>query len=126
MIYLVLLWQRLEFLGDAVLDYLITSYLFSVYPKLKPGQLTDLRSVCVNNKAFAHVAVDRNFHKFLIHDSSALSNAIQEFEEYTKKPASDRGPLEAVRCPKVRSVGFLPNILNWMLVKSICSGPFVH
>ncbi|XXG64625.1 hypothetical protein AAC387_Pa05g2523 [Persea americana] len=35
-------YQRLEFLGDAVLDYLITSYLYSVYPDLKPGQLTDL------------------------------------------------------------------------------------
>ncbi|KAI5320704.1 hypothetical protein L3X38_040412 [Prunus dulcis] len=51
--------RGLEFLGDAVLDYLITSYLYSVYPKLKPGQLTDLRSVSVNNKAFANVAVDR-------------------------------------------------------------------
>ncbi|OWM72843.1 hypothetical protein CDL15_Pgr021149 [Punica granatum] len=94
-------YQRLEFLGDAVLDYLITSYLYSVYPKLKPGQLTDLRSACVSNKAFAHVAVDRTFHKFLVYESNALANAIQEFVEYTKKPESERGPLEGIKCPKV-------------------------
>ncbi|KAK4798282.1 hypothetical protein SAY86_030608 [Trapa natans] len=94
-------YQRLEFLGDAVLDYLMTSYLFSVYPKLNPGQLTDLRSVCVNNKAFAHVALERNFHKFLICDSDGLSNAIKEFEEYLKKSASERCHLEPIRCPKV-------------------------
>lgn len=95
-----------------MLDYLITSYLFSAYPELKPGQLTDLRSVCVNNKAFAQVAVDRNFQKFLIHDSDALSNVMKEFEEYCKKPALERGPLEAVRCPKVRSADILPDKSN--------------
>ncbi|KAK4759794.1 hypothetical protein SAY87_022925 [Trapa incisa] len=94
-------YQRLEFLGDAVLDYLVTSYLFSVYPKLKTGQLTDLKSVCVNNRALAHVALERNFHKFLIHDSDAFSNDIKEFEEYSTKPASVRSSLKAVRCPKV-------------------------
>ncbi|XLU30067.1 hypothetical protein S245_066133, partial [Arachis hypogaea] len=51
--------SRLEFSGDAVLDFLITSYLYSAYPKLKRGQLTDLRSLSVNNKSFACVAVDR-------------------------------------------------------------------
>ncbi|KAL4299459.1 hypothetical protein AHAS_Ahas17G0103000 [Arachis hypogaea] len=64
--------QRLEFPGDVVLDFLITSYLYSAYPKLKPGQLTDLRSLSVNNKAFACVAVDRSFDKFLLCDSSNL------------------------------------------------------
>jgi len=71
--------QRLEFLGDAVLDYLIASYLFSAYPKLKPGQLTDLRSLSVNNKAFACVTVDRSFDKYLLCDSNGLSEAIKKY-----------------------------------------------
>lgn len=82
-------YQRLEFLGDAVLDYLITSYLYSAYPKLKPGQLTDLRSLSVNNKAFACVAVDRCFHEFLLCDSSALTRAIKKYADYIKRPVSD-------------------------------------
>ncbi|KAJ1385905.1 Ribonuclease III domain [Sesbania bispinosa] len=93
-------YQRLEFLGDAVLDYLITSYLYSAYPKLKPGQLTDLRSLSVNNKAFACVAVDRSFDKFLLCDSSGLSEAIKKYVDYIRRPVSRRGNNEEPKCPK--------------------------
>lgn len=93
-------YQRLEFLGDAVLDYLITSYLYSAYPKLKPGELTDLRSLAVNNKAFANAAVERSFHKFLLCDSSSLSEAIKDFVDFVKRSASLKGSLEGPKCPK--------------------------
>ncbi|XP_028190186.1 dicer-like protein 4 isoform X5 [Glycine soja] len=93
-------YQRLEFLGDAVLDYLITSYLFSAYPKLKPGQLTDLRSLSVNNKAFACLAVDRSFDNFLLCDSSGLSEAIKKYVDYVRRPVSDNGIKEGPKCPK--------------------------
>ncbi|CAN0901094.1 Dicer-like protein 4 [Linum grandiflorum] len=93
-------YQRLEFLGDAVMDYLITSYLFSVYPRMKPGHLTDLRSVLVNNRAFANVAVARSFHKFLISDSSALSEAIKAFVDFIQAPSKEGGLSEGPRCPK--------------------------
>ncbi|XVE71087.1 hypothetical protein DITRI_Ditri10aG0122200 [Diplodiscus trichospermus] len=92
-------YQRLEFLGDAVLDYLITSYLFSVYPKLKPGQLTDLRSVSVNNKSFANVAVDKSLYKFLLLDSCPLNEAIEKYVDFiTASP--ERGLFEGPKCPK--------------------------
>ncbi|KAH9654546.1 Dicer-like protein 4 [Citrus sinensis] len=94
-------YQRLEFLGDAVLDYLITSYLYSVYPKLKPGQLTDLRSMLVNNQAFANVAVDQSFYKFLIFDSNVLSETINNYVDYMITPSSTREVKEGPRCPKV-------------------------
>lgn len=99
--------QRLEFLGDAVLDYLITSYVFSAYPKLKPGQLTDLRSLSVNNKAFACLAVDRSFDKFLLCDSSGLSEAIKKYVDYIRRPVSDNSIKEGPKCPKVDSMTFI-------------------
>jgi len=99
--------QRLEFLGDAVLDYLITSYLYSAYPKLKPGQLTDLRSLSVNNKAFACVAVDHSFHEFLLCDSSALTGAIKKYADYIRRPVSDRDKNGGPISPKVDTVTFL-------------------
>lgn len=83
------------------MDYLITSYLYSAYPKLKPGQLTDLRSLSVNNKAFACVAVDRGFDKFLLCDSSSLSVAINEYVAYIRRPVSNSGINEGPKCPKV-------------------------
>lgn len=85
------------------MDYLITSYLFSVYPKLKPGHLTDLRSALVNNRAFANVAIGRSFHKFLICDSSNLSEAIKNYADSVKTPASGRSLLEGPKCPKVNT-----------------------
>ncbi|KAK6942250.1 hypothetical protein RJ641_027627 [Dillenia turbinata] len=92
-------YQRLEFLGDAVLDYLITSYLYSVYPKLKPGQLTDLRSFSVNNVSFASVAVSNSFHKFIICDSDSLQEDIGKYVHFIKT-APKRDPTEGPRCPK--------------------------
>lgn len=58
-----LLFQRLEFLGDAVLDYMITRYLFEDERQYSPGVLTDLRSALVNNTIFASLAVKYDFHK---------------------------------------------------------------
>lgn len=57
--------QRLEFLGDAILDYLITRFLFEHRKQYSPGVLTDLRSALVNNTIFASLAVKYNFHKVI-------------------------------------------------------------
>lgn len=91
-------YQRLEFLGDAMLDYLITSYLFSVYPKLKPGQLTDLRSASVNNTSFADIAIHYSFHKFIICDSSALSKTMEQYVSSIQ--TTERVQTDEPTCPK--------------------------
>ncbi|CAH9090311.1 unnamed protein product [Cuscuta europaea] len=72
-------YQRLEFVGDAVLDHLITKYLFFTYTDLPPGRLTDLRAAAVNNENFARVAVTHNLHIHLRHGSSALEKQIRDF-----------------------------------------------
>lgn len=69
-------YQRLEFVGDAVLDHLITRHLFFTYTNLPPGRLTDLRAAAVNNENFARVAVKHNLHLHLRHGSSALEKQV--------------------------------------------------
>lgn len=69
-------YQRLEFVGDAVLDHLITRFLFFSYTDLPPGRLTDLRAAAVNNENFARVAVKHKFHLHLRHGSSALETQV--------------------------------------------------
>lgn len=71
--------QRLEFLGDALLDYLITRYLFEDPRCHSPGTLTDLRSALVNNTFFASLAVKYEFHKYLKYISDELFNVIDGF-----------------------------------------------
>lgn len=73
-------YQRLEFVGDAVLDHLITKHLFFTYTDLPPGRLTDLRAAAVNNENFARVAVKHNLHVHLRHGSSALEKQVCSFD----------------------------------------------
>ncbi|XP_053682144.1 endoribonuclease Dcr-1 [Sabethes cyaneus] len=72
-------YQRLEFLGDAVLDYLITRHLYEDPRQHSPGALTDLRSALVNNTIFASLAVRHEFHKFFRHLSPGLNEVIDRF-----------------------------------------------
>ncbi|KAK8987614.1 hypothetical protein V6N11_027360 [Hibiscus sabdariffa] len=71
-------YQRLEFLGDSVLDYLITLHFYNKYPGISPGLLTDLRSASVNNNCYALSAVKSELHKFILHGSQKLYKDIKE------------------------------------------------
>uniref|UniRef100_A0A6G1SN96 Endoribonuclease Dcr-1 n=2 Tax=Aceria tosichella TaxID=561515 RepID=A0A6G1SN96_9ACAR len=81
--------QRLEFLGDALLDYLITRYLFEDPRCHSPGTLTDLRSALVNNTFFASLAVKYNFHKYLKFISDELTHVIEGFIKKFKFDSKD-------------------------------------
>src|SRR5699024_8820400 len=70
---------RLEFLGDAVLDYLITRYLYEDPRCHSPGTLTDLRSALVNNTFFASLAVKYSFNKYLMMLSHELFRVVDGF-----------------------------------------------
>lgn len=72
-------YQRLEFLGDAVLDYLITRYLYEDPRCHSPGTLTDLRSALVNNTFFASLAVKYSFNKYLMMLSHELFRVVDGF-----------------------------------------------
>lgn len=72
-------YQRLEFLGDAVLDYLITRHLYEDSRMHSPGELTDLRSALVNNTIFASLAVRHGFHRYFRHLSPGLQEVIERF-----------------------------------------------
>ncbi|XP_019181512.1 PREDICTED: endoribonuclease Dicer homolog 2-like [Ipomoea nil] len=71
-----LCYQRLEFIGDAVLDYVITTYLYYKYPGLSPGLLTDLRSCSVNNDCYALCAIKADLQKHILYASNDLHGHI--------------------------------------------------
>ena len=58
--------ERLEFLGDAVLELAVTEDLFNQYPQYPEGQLTSLRAALVNYQAIATVARDLNLGNFIL------------------------------------------------------------
>ncbi|XP_016046281.1 endoribonuclease Dicer isoform X1 [Erinaceus europaeus] len=75
-------YQRLEFLGDAILDYLITKHLYEDPRQHSPGVLTDLRSALVNNTIFASLAVKHDYHKYFKAVSPELFHVIDDFVQF--------------------------------------------
>ncbi len=48
--------ERLEFLGDAVLQLVVTDFLFYEFPQLPEGQMAKVRAACVNRSELARIA----------------------------------------------------------------------
>ncbi|KAG6546729.1 hypothetical protein Mapa_011918 [Marchantia paleacea] len=93
-------YQRLEFLGDAVLDYLITSHLYETFPDLPPGLLTDLRSATASNECFARVAVRNNLQLYLLHNSPYLEEQVRKFVTFIDNVSQGREPFYGWECDK--------------------------
>ena len=72
-------YQRLEFLGDAVLDYLVTCHIYSTFPRYGPGEISHMRAALVNNVTFAELSVKLQLHRSLLHNSPSLFKQIQDY-----------------------------------------------
>ncbi len=57
--------ERLEFLGDAVLEIIVTEHLFHNFPETPEGELTNWRASLVNSKMLAQVGEEIKLEKFL-------------------------------------------------------------
>ena len=58
--------ERLEFLGDAVLELIVTEYLFQNYPTKPEGELTAFRAALVNYQMLAKIANEIALGKFIL------------------------------------------------------------
>lgn len=71
-------YERLEYIGDSVLNLLIAKEHYFVYPDLSPGKLTRLRATNVDTEKLARVALKCNLHKFLRHKKPLLSGQVRK------------------------------------------------
>ncbi|KAF8393640.1 hypothetical protein HHK36_021886 [Tetracentron sinense] len=94
-------YQRLEFLGDSVLDLLITWHLYQSHTDIDPGELTDLRSASVSNENFAQVAVRHNLQQHLQHGSGLLLGQITEYVKSVSGSQDNTKSLQGTKGPKV-------------------------
>ncbi|KKQ21495.1 MAG: Ribonuclease 3 [Candidatus Nomurabacteria bacterium GW2011_GWA1_37_20] len=58
--------ERLEFLGDAVLELVVTDFLYKKYPNYTEGELTALRSALVNAVIISEVATSIGMNDYLL------------------------------------------------------------
>jgi ribonuclease-3 len=82
--------ERLEFLGDAVMDLIVGEYLFFLYPEAEEGFLSKLRAALVNEESFTRFAKKLDLGKYL-----KLSNA-EENNGGREKPSILSSAFEAL------------------------------
>lgn len=58
--------ERLEFLGDAVIELIVTEHLYKEYPEKAEGDLTNWRAALVNAKMMTSVAEELGFNDYLL------------------------------------------------------------
>ncbi|MDP3244890.1 MAG: ribonuclease III [bacterium] len=57
--------ERLEFLGDSILSFVVSEYLYKKYPEYNEGILTNIRSLLVNTKSLGLIAKELDFGSLL-------------------------------------------------------------
>ncbi|KFH73137.1 hypothetical protein MVEG_00358 [Podila verticillata NRRL 6337] len=70
-------YERLEFLGDAVLDFQVVKYYYHKYRDAPPGAITLIKDASVNNQILGALAIQWGLGEFLIHNSEPLASEIQ-------------------------------------------------
>lgn len=58
--------ERLEFLGDAVMELIVTDHLYKEYPTKAEGELTNWRAALVNAKMLTRIAEELSFNDYLL------------------------------------------------------------
>ncbi len=113
--------ERLEFLGDAVLEIIVTEHLFFNFLEKKEGELTNYRASLVNTKMLASVAEELELENFLYlskgesQDSNAkarksiLANAV---EAIVGSIYLDKGKEEAKKFIEVKILDKFDHILK--------------
>ena len=109
--------ERLEFLGDAVLELVVTECLYKNYPDLAEGEMTSLRAALVNSQMLAQIADRLGFNNFLYLSKGEAKEVgrgrqyilANTFESFTGAYYLDQGYQAAA---EFISVSLLPELKN--------------
>lgn len=110
--------ERLEFLGDSILSFAISNYLYTKYPDFDEGNLTNLRSLMVNTKSLSEIARELNMGQLLMlskgeEESKGRENATlleNSFEAFVGALFLDQGMdsvvkfLDSTLFPKIQNL----------------------
>ena len=66
--------ERLEFLGDSILDAVVASFVYDKYPEIDEGQLTKIKSRIVNRKSLSAIGERMGIRKHLIYSQGRSIN----------------------------------------------------
>jgi len=114
--------ERLEFLGDAVIELIVSDYLYKEYKGLPEGQLTKMRAAAVRAETLAQLATEADLPQYiLLGRGEELSNGRQRisllcdiFEAFIGAVYLDQG------------INTARSILKQLLFPKITAGDFSH
>jgi len=58
--------ERLEFLGDSIIGFLVVKHLYSLFPYYNEGELSKLKNQIVSSKSFYEVSMDFGLDEFIL------------------------------------------------------------
>ncbi|KAI4355208.1 hypothetical protein L6164_004002 [Bauhinia variegata] len=89
-------YQRLEFLGDSLLDYLITIHFYNKYSDIiSPGMLTDMREASVNNEHYALCIIKSGLYKYLLASEVVRNNISVTLNNFHKLSSESNSGCES-------------------------------
>lgn len=114
--------ERLEFLGDAVIELIVSDYLYKEYIELPEGQLTKMRATAVRAESLAQLTLDYGLQEFILlgkgeeqsNGRSRISLLCDLFEAFIGAVYLDQGHDQAEK------------ILEQALFPKISAGDFSH
>ena len=117
--------ERLEFLGDAVLELAVTEYLFKEYPQKPEGELTSWRAALVNAKILSKIAQEIDFNDFLLLSRGELKEIgkarqyilANTFEAFVGSLYLDQGYEPCHKFIKKSVIKYLPEIIESQLYR---------
>ena len=101
--------ERLEFMGDAVVNLVVGRYLFNRYPDENEGFMTRIRTKLVNGVMLAHFGSIIGIDKHIL-----LSKQIEENEGRTNKKVLEDG-FEAFVGAMLKDTGSYDNVEDWIV-----------
>ena len=66
--------EKLEFLGDSILEYISSKYIYTQYQNLREGEMTKVRAEVVCEQSLYNVAKKHNFSDFILVGKSESNN----------------------------------------------------
>ena len=93
--------EKLEFLGDSILEFVSSEYMFEKYEKLKEGEMTKVRAAVVCEKSLYKIAKSHNFGDYLFLGKS------EKLTGGNKRPTILSDSVEAVIAAIYMDGGFL-------------------
>ncbi|KAG0332354.1 Dicer-like protein 1 [Podila horticola] len=94
-------YERLEYLGDAVHDFLVTKHYFEQYLDAPPGVISQIKTTAVNNGILGALAIEWELDELLIHGSEALGTDIAEAIVAVKASTGTGEYWDKIKMPKV-------------------------